>query len=74
MKLGPFRRKNARKGCGRKWRTYLNRLFPKKYRIYLGEVGSEQHLRFHFLGRPVEDCFPERNEELVGMLDASLDD
>ena len=74
MKLGPFRKKNTWRGRGRVWLTHLGWLLAQKHGVYLGEVGGEYHLGFHLLGRAFQDNFPERNQELVGMFDASLND
>jgi len=74
MKLGPFRKKEYVEGWGRMKETHLGRFLPQEYRVHLGEMGGEHHLGLHLFGRAVQDGFPERNEELVGMFDASLDD
>ena len=74
MKLGPFWKKDTQWGYGGIWGAYLGRLFPHEHGDYLGKVGGKYHLCLHLFSGTVEDGFPERNEELVGMLDASFHD
>jgi hypothetical protein len=75
MKASICMRRLTRKGrCPAAMSTHLQRLFVEEDGINLGEARCHRQMRLHVVVISVKHNFPERRQELVCIVQASLND